>query len=187
MLRNAPTKLSAVLLIVILALFALERERVSTRGPALSSTPAVCLNELLPKPCGEVSEEFIELYNPLTVTVAIGGWTLEVASVFGSDTYTLPESTMISATAHIVLPRTVSKLNLPDQNGHVLLLDKASQIVDERWYVSAQCDLSIGRCPDGGDEWWESLTPSPGEANICGTVTPTPTGATLYLPLIVRG
>ena len=47
----------------ILALFALERELVSTRGPTLSSTPAVCLNELSPKPPYDSVDKFVELYN----------------------------------------------------------------------------------------------------------------------------
>ena len=55
MFRNAPANLSAALVIIIVALFALPKEDVSTQRGALSSTPAVCLNELLPKPCCGIS------------------------------------------------------------------------------------------------------------------------------------
>ncbi|HUV94422.1 MAG TPA: lamin tail domain-containing protein [Anaerolineae bacterium] len=176
MLRNAASTKVPVALLIVLALSGLEREMVSTGGPTLSSTPAVCLNELLPKPCGENSEEFIELYNPAIVTVVISGWVLRAGincSIDQSTPYTLSEGTVISGTSHMVLSHTLTGLSLPDAGGCVYLLDDGDSEMDRHWYQgSDQC--AIGRCPDGSSVWQDNLPPSPGEANTCSTVTPTP-------------
>jgi hypothetical protein len=142
--------------------------------PLGGHTITVCVNEVLPFPCGgpgSVGDDFIELYNPSAETVDLGGWVLEVACG-GVGRYTLPAGTFIGPRGFRVFYQQDTGLALPKDNGcvHLTAPDGTRNSVS---YVACSCDLSHGRLPDGGN-WAYNLAPSPGRANVRPTASPTP-------------
>ncbi len=151
---------------------------------AAPAAAALCINEFLPRVCAAppsdarlaAAQTFIELYNRGAETVEVGGWTLKV----GSASYTIPAGTSLAGGAYLVSAKGLSF----SAQGTVALLDAGGASVDQKGYNSPRCNLSLGRYPNGGSTWYDSLAPSPGGPNVLATATalPAPTRTPTRIP-----
>lgn len=73
---------------------------------AQTPTPAVVINEFMPRPSGTGSEEWVELYNPNPYPVDIGGWKIDNAAD-GGTMMIVPAGIIIKATACMWSPASV--------------------------------------------------------------------------------
>ena len=124
---------------------------------------------------GEI-EDFIELFNPGTTAVDIGGWyaTDDVSEPTKHQIPSDSSNTIIPAGGYLVLWASSE----PDRGSlHVdfklskggeyigLVLSDGVTLVDSLTFGSQTDDISYGRVPDGGSLWSDITTPSPGTSN----------------------
>ena len=124
---------------------------------------------------GEI-EDFIELFNPGTTAVDIGGW-YATDDVSEPTKHQIPSdslNTIIPAGGYLILWASSE----PDRGSlHVdfklskggeyigLVLSDGVTLVDSLTFGSQTDDISYGRVPDGGSLWSDITTPSPGTSN----------------------
>ena len=127
------------------------------------------LTELLPNPTD--GDEFIEIFNPNSSTVDLGGWRLRDAS---GRSYIFPDqpitaqaelTTTLPGKSYTAIWQTQSRLQLNNSGGEIVeLVDPAGRIVSRVQYPD--------RAPIGGayvadgDNWLWSTQPTPGQTNI---------------------
>lgn len=118
---------------------------------ALKACRHVVINEFEQNPIGTDSgEEWIELYNPSSKDVNIGGWRL--VDSYYKKTVLIPSGTVLAAGGYLVVPWTNGSLinskfialNLFDLAGREV--DCTLEAIDEK-----NSDLCWARCPDGKD------------------------------------
>lgn len=149
------------------------------RDARLSWAPsgaAVCLNEVLAQPCGAITEQFVELYNPSDEEVPLGGWSVYVSWNGLPLQYTLPMTHVIPAGGFVTLWQRETNLELPSSFS-IQLLDATGEGVDVQLYLPAPCGTSRGLVPDGVGVWSGGVAPSPGGPNVLATMTPSPTAS----------
>ena len=156
-------------------------------GPTLTPTPDyssaknLVINEVLPNPKGNDSEnEFIEIYNPGGSAVNLSGFYVDDAEG-GSTPYKIPDGTVIEAGGYLVFYSRDSKLTLNNTGDSARLLypDK-SLLIGKDFGKSPKEDWSYARKADGNYEW--TTEPTPGEENeivveVEETPTPSPTAS----------
>lgn len=121
--------------------------------------PRIVLNEWLPNPRLEYSNEWVEIVNREQVAVDMGGWQID-DGVGGSQPYTIEEGTVIVPEGHLLvqLPR-----NLLNNSGDILqLLDREGRVVDQVHFSAGDVDRSFCRLDD---EQARMCHPTPGEPN----------------------
>ena len=128
----------------------------------------IVLNEFLPDPYIEYSVEWIELYNPSSVDVNLGGYILDDIIGGGTSPYTIPTGTIILAGGFLVFNQTTTGIAL-NNDGDTLNLIKPDGVTvqDTYTYTSSQVDNdeSIGRVSDGAATWVVQSIPTPGASN----------------------
>lgn len=133
--------------------------------------------------------DWIEIYNNGGEDVMLGGYYLsdvldDAAAMYQiPDTY--PDSVTIPAGGFILLyankgeATSVLNLNfkLSGSGESIGLWDPMSAVLDSLTYGSQEADVSLGRYPDGGDEWGFMMEYTPGTANA----NPSPAAIDLYI------
>jgi endonuclease/exonuclease/phosphatase family metal-dependent hydrolase len=135
---------------------------------------AVLLNEFLPDPFSLYSEEWIELYNPLTEEADVSGYILDDITSGGTSPYTIPGGTTIPAQGYLVLYQSTTGIAL-NNDGDTLnfLKPDGVTVLDSYTYSSSTDDVSYGRETDGASTWTTFTEPTPGASNGGGvTLTP---------------
>ena len=135
----------------------------------VGSEDLIVLNEFLPDPYMEYSNEWIELYNPSSDDIDLGGYILDDIIEGGTPPYTIPSNTIILAEGFLVFNKTTTGIAL-NNDGDTLNLIKPDGVTvqDTYTYTSSQVDndVSIGRETDGASTWVIQYTPTPGASNI---------------------
>jgi endonuclease/exonuclease/phosphatase family metal-dependent hydrolase len=145
----------------------------ASNGEATSYGDLILINEFLADPLTLYTEEWIELYNPLDVTVDISGYVLDDLVSGGTNPYTIPDGTTIPAFGFIVFYQSTTNIGLNNDGDTVnYLKPDGVTVLDSYTYGSSTDDVSRGRETDGGSTWTTFTTPTPGESNE-GTTTPT--------------
>jgi hypothetical protein len=155
-----------------------------------------------PQAVGDAVGEWVELYNPLTATVDLAGWSL---ADLGNDRYTIPAPLRIDPGAYLVLGRSADRaengnvpvahvysgLTLANTGDELLLLARDGSTVDQVLWGN---DAGLA-APNGASlerailttpaQWLPASLPWPGSAGDfgspgvartpAGTVEPTPT------------
>ena len=139
-----------------------------TKGNAtITPTPSggdIMINEFLPSPSGDIKKEWVELYNPTTSDVDIGNWIIDDEKDASVYQYIIPEGTTVNAGGFIVFNLTTNVLN--NGGDEVRLIDDLGSLVDSYGYTTDPgYNKSIGRDPDGSDNWIVFDTPTYGEEN----------------------
>lgn len=160
-------------------------------SPDLGPTPSIsCASHILisqvlyDEPLSATNKEWVELYNPTSVNVDIGGWTLNK----GTSSYTIPFGATIYGGGRFILGKSgfleeygfepdVTDLSISLTNsGAIIQLMQGSTVVDEVGWetgTGAWSTLSAGdgmaiRRINGGDsnndatDWESNVTPIPG-------------------------
>ncbi|MHA2021378.1 MAG: lamin tail domain-containing protein, partial [Candidatus Thorarchaeota archaeon] len=127
----------------------------------------VVLNEILPDPYVLYSEEWIELYNPQAYDVDMSGYILDDIVGGGTNPYTMPESTIISAGGFLLFNQSTTGVALNNAGDTVNLIKPDGITVQDSYtYASSSNDVSHGRLPDGSGSWTTMVTPTPGAPNV---------------------
>lgn len=152
-----------------------------TANNPVFAADSVVINEFLPNPTS--GNDWVELYNPTSNTVNIGGWFLKDEATTHIADFSL--STSIAAGSYLAID-VGSRLN--KDNDTVTLYNNSNETIDSRIYSQNPGDnISVGRYPDG-DAWINLQNPTKGSSNSSGnpvptsTPTPTPTPAPTATP-----
>jgi hypothetical protein len=121
----------------------------------------IYINEFMANP-GPNNTEWIELYNNLSSSVDLAGWSLDDNG--GSTAFTIPNNISIPGKGFLLFYANVTKISLNNNGDSVRLFDNSRRLADSVTYASSQANVSLGRVPDSGN--WVNLTIStPGASN----------------------
>jgi hypothetical protein len=127
----------------------------------------VVINEILPSPEGQDSEEeWIEIFNQNNFEADLSKWQI-ADTAGGTTTYTLSAGTKISAQEFLVLPRPESKITLNNDGDGLNLIQPDGKIIDSVTYDNAPRGQSFNRIDS---KWAWSTTITPGSANVIPTL-----------------
>ena len=149
---------------------------ILSAGCAFKEAPPVVINEVLPAnsnagidPYFSNYSEWIEIYNPGDKPVDLSGYYLS-SSLKNPFQWKIPPDTIIQpkgflifwADKNDVYNHTNFKLKPSDQ---ICLVDPYGRTIDRLIYGIKQPDISVGRKPDGAQDWFYFETPTPGASN----------------------
>lgn len=144
-------------------------------GGGSGCTGKVVINELMTRGTAGATQEFVELYNPGSCAVSLGGWKLAYKSkagagntvlhTFGAGDSIAAESFLVLGTASFTVKKDVTMNGgMADDGGQVGLVDDTDKLVDGLGYGGAtgpfvegkaagapSSNGSVGRKIDGGD------------------------------------
>jgi hypothetical protein len=125
---------------------------------------ALLLTELLPNVSGDdTGREFIELYNPNDLRLALGVYRLVIGGNNGK-VYTFPDGSFIEPHAYYVLTNREINYTLTNTGSQVQLLDDTGLVIDQTLpYIDAKDDTAWALI-DG--EWQYTNRPTPGAPNL---------------------
>ncbi|GAB5535914.1 MAG: hypothetical protein Rubg2KO_21630 [Rubricoccaceae bacterium] len=152
-----------------------------------ASAQSVVVNELLASNTATLSDpdfgdfaDWIELYNPASSAVDVGGYTI-TDDLTETARWRIPDGTTIEPGGYLILwaddedahPPATSALHtdfkLSAGGEQVGLYDASGAVVDTLTYGEQTTDVSFGRVPDGSDVWAFMSTPTPGAANTASS------------------
>jgi hypothetical protein len=123
-----------------------------------ADSPKILINEILPSPTGsDLTDEWIEIFNPNNFEVNISGWKIQ-DTIGKTKTYIFPKGTKILAKGFLVLKRSQSKITLNNDGDGLKLIDPEGKTIDEISYQKAKKGKSFNR-GENGWFWTENLTP----------------------------
>ncbi|OIO51713.1 hypothetical protein COY93_01405 [Candidatus Uhrbacteria bacterium CG_4_10_14_0_8_um_filter_58_22] len=121
------------------------------------------LNELLPNPVGtDTAGEFIELTNLDGSAAQLIGWLIRDGK---GKTFALPEE-LVAADGQVYFPYSQTKLTLVNSGGLLELVAPDGSVRDSISYSESEEGQSFAR---SGSDWFWTLTPTPGTANVIAT------------------
>ena len=127
---------------------------------------SVMINEVFTN--GTQSADYIELYNPTDTDIDIGGMWLSDKQ----DTlmvYQIPSPTVIPASGFLVqeIGVAVTGFGISSLGEEVFLTAQDGSFVAASYaFGPMEQDISIGRYPDGGNQWFYQNASTPGAANV---------------------
>jgi hypothetical protein len=141
-----------------------------TNGQGTANGDSVLLNEFLPDPLSLYTEEWIELYNPLSEEADVSGYIIDDITTGGTSPYTIPDGTVIPANGYLVLWQSTTGIAMNNDGDTVnYLKPDGTTVLDSYTYTSSTDDVSYGRETDGSSTWTTFTTPTPGATNGGGT------------------
>ena len=155
----------------------------STTTTTTSSTTTITIshimiNEFIPDPEGNDTAlmpngEWVELYNPTNSNIDVGGWMLYDSNdnneleISTSNTNT--GNTIVTVYGWLAIYRNGdSDFSLNNGGDTIRLFNLNNSLIDSYTYtINPGVNNTIGRCPDGSDNWSINIAPTPGSANNC--------------------
>lgn len=139
----------------------------------------VVINEFLPNP-SEGGNEWVELYNLGSSAVGLSGWTLSDSKDHSNSLDVLGE--ILAGKFAVYIYSGDGWLN--NDGDSIILKDNLGAVVNTYSYTSSFTDnQSLGRCPDGSENWVKFNSPSQGASNPMPTpIPPTPTNTSVPEP-----
>lgn len=132
---------------------------------ALGAVAGLKLNEWAGNIEFRVDHDFIELYNPASQPVALGGVRLtDNASTYPSR-FVFPALSFIAPGGFATLYGEDFGFGLDGDFDFVVLLGANGAIIDQVDLVSQPADRSTARATDGGAAWTDLAVPTPGLSN----------------------
>ncbi len=134
------------------------------------ASAAVVINEIMPHPSND--DDWVELYNTSDEEFDISGWQLSDSS---GIYLTIPEKTiMASSSASFIIFSKYRRLN--NSGDEIKLADRAGNVIDRKSYNNDPgVDISLGRYPDGADNWGILSLASPNKSNLAMVPIDSPT------------
>ncbi len=124
----------------------------------------VVINEILAHTEDPASEDYIELYNRGSQTVDLSGATLSDSPA--TPKFAIPAGTLIGPGSYINYPQSVLGFGLKAAGDTVYFKNAAATRVLDAVRFEAQADaVSLGRWPDGADDFYPMASQTPGAAN----------------------
>ncbi len=116
-------------------------------------------------------DEWLEIGNESDQFVSLAGWSVVRPSV-SSAVFHLPGSTVLEPGGVLLVPRSLSRLVLPDAGGEIELRSPPGVAVDRAVYGAAKKGRSFARMAD--HQWCATFRPTPGAPNVCASSASSP-------------
>ncbi|MCK5559649.1 MAG: lamin tail domain-containing protein, partial [Thermoplasmata archaeon] len=135
------------------------------------ATETIVINEFMPDPASDwdgdllydySDDEWVELYKYGAQPVDISGWNISDSS---AKRYSIATGVIIAPNGFYLMFGSNQSLSLNNNGDTIKLLNATDSILDTYTYTSSYDDISIGRRPDGTDNWTEFNEPTPGQSN----------------------
>ncbi len=127
---------------------------------------APTITEILPNPAGtgnDGTDEFVELYNPNTVSFDLSGFSLQ-AGTTSLHTAAFPAGTTLPAQSFTAFYTADTGLSLSNSGGQVMLLDPFSNSISATDVYGTAVDGQAWALANG--QWYWTTTPTPNAANV---------------------
>ncbi len=125
------------------------------------SCPVILINEFQCEP-----EGWVELYNPSSSSVPIGGYFL-TDDPGDLTKFRIPDSTVLQGKGLAVFSKGQLGFPMPAAGGGIWLVGPdQTTVIDCFTFGQQYSGMSYGRFPDGGDNWYFLLTPTKGQPNL---------------------
>ncbi len=148
----------------------------NTAVASLAGPSGLRINEWLGNADYRASDDFIELYNPSSQPVALGGMSLTDDPINYPARHLLPPLSFMAGSAFMefeargdtATPGNAGELpfNINSSTGAVALIGANGTIVDRGETLPQFRDVSAGRGPDGTGPFGPLSPPSPGSSNV---------------------
>ena len=142
---------------------------------ALGDPSGLRINEWLSLDASVFDDEFIELFNPSSRPVALGGLAISDEPVSFPNKHQLVDLSFIAPGGFAVLipdggsadPARADELpfRLASENEWIALRGTNDVMIDQVHFVNQGADISRGRSPDGSSSYEEFVVPTPGYTN----------------------
>ena len=157
---------------------------VNTLQP-LANANRTRINEWLTFGVSPTPDDFVELYNPESLPVAIGGGYLTdqrsgapTQSPIAPLSFVAPRGFIVFTAGNGNSPDEIN-FSLSSEQGEIALLDNRLSVIDSVIYGPQRAGISMGRCPDGAADQKPLLAPTPGSPNQCPAEPTEPQAVTL--------
>ena len=120
-------------------------------------------------------EDWVELYNSSSDPIDVGG--MYIADNLEDELYLIPNTdnslTTVPGNGYLILwfdkdeeqgPHHIGEKLSGDGEG-IYLLSDSTTIIDSLSFDVQETDVSMGRSPDGSNNWVNFTTPTPGDSN----------------------
>jgi hypothetical protein len=131
---------------------------------------------------GDRYPDWVELYNPLGGSVALGGWRLELIKSDGTnESYTFPAGITLDPKGRLLVlcannpgPGLLATgFRLPDSGATLRLRSSAGTVIETLPYPSQKGDMAYARYADGVSAFMSTMMATPGSPNVyTGPVAP---------------
>lgn len=145
---------------------------------------SIVINEVFAN--GTQTADFIELYNPNDTEVDIGGMWLSDKQD-NLMLYQIPSPTIITAGGFLVQEISVglTGFGISSLGEQVFLTAQDGSFVAASYaFGPMDQDVSIGRYPDGGDQWFYQHVSTPGQINVRHRFGPVVLNEIMYHPVL---
>jgi len=148
------------------------------------------INEWLALGAAPFADDFVELFNPALLPVALGGLCLSDEPIGAPALHRIADLSFIApracraflADGNASAGADHLSFQLASEMGEIGLLTANLGVIDVVSYTPQWPGVSQGRCADGANRVVSLPTPTPGFANVC-PVTPVAPTATALLPM----
>jgi hypothetical protein len=148
------------------------------------------INEWLAASVPPTSEDFVELYNPDPLPVALGGLWLSDEPLGAPAQFSIAPLSFVAGGGYAVFIADGTTSGGPEhlnfrlaiEQGRIGLFAYDLSLIDCVDYGPQQTDVSTGRCPDGGLTIVAQVLTTPGGPNSC-PVPPTPPQTVTLIPV----
>ncbi len=127
------------------------------------------INEWLAKGSGPDNDDFVELFNPSALPVALRDLSLTDRPLRRTSHQLLSALSFIGAGEAVAFRASSGSqqlgFQLSSDQGLIALFDGDGTVIDQVWYAPQSPGVSMGRVPSGADSIEALLLPSPGSLN----------------------
>lgn len=148
---------------------------------ALGGQSTLKINEWLASGIAPAPDDFIELYNPDALPVALGGLHLTDQPIGSPRRSPVAALSFINGGGYRVFvadskssPANHVNFGLSVEQGEIGLMTADGSVIDCVIYAPQSSGVSSGRCPDGAVAQKLLSIPTPGSANACPATPPAP-------------
>ncbi len=152
----------------------------------VGNTSTLKINEWLTAGVSPTPDDFVELYNPDALPVALGGLHLTDEPIGAPKRSPIAPLSFIAAGGFRTFiadgqkkPANHVNFKLGIEQGELALTAADGTVIDCVIYAPQQLGISSGRCPDGGAAVRTQLIPSPSSPNACPVAPPAPLAVNL--------
>jgi hypothetical protein len=130
--------------------------------------------------------DFVELYNPNGLPVALGGLYLSDETIGVPNLSRIDDLSFLGANSYLAFTAdgdgsipTHANFQLSSEQGMIGLFSATLQTIDSVSYGPQQPDVAQGKCPNGSATYASMSVPTPGAPNACPFVPPPPVSVSL--------